>query len=465
MALTCRRDYTKAASTQCPVEITSALQKCINDDLEEKGCGGLKIQITTINTTAITRVWRVEACFLAHPIVNFPTRQTSLDDKDKQWDQSDPLVLYFNRNMSKAPLNGVSSRTTNTTGKRDTDVTTTDFTGKKDPLEQSKMKIDEWLNYMVALRKSVCHCSGTSSSCAAYEVNQDPDAPNFNKYGRVNYWCMVDKHSKEPCKVREPGSRHQVTLKKLPDKSENYWTEDLCQQREDPEEGVKEEPKCSCKFGMGIRADSLETKEGIEKLTKEHRNDKLIGYKCDKWYTTDENRWCIVGFDSACADREEILISGVRKLRVFKSTIPCQKKALPMIIESARQLCRGTEYLFFVGDAMWYCSFPIAFCWVYYFVQTHCNDPHFEFETQWRAGTRDLEEIDDGVFSIEEDVWSSSESSVSYSGDASNGSEEGKKSGEGGHNPSDGAKSNAKETTKKAKKKNKKADDSDDWSD
>lgn len=431
--LACRRDRGKGVKTRCPSEVVKELERCVEDD----SCGAVKIQIIDgrpshmveqkkvpatsdspieVNITAKKQkwTWQVNVCFQNQPVSHQPGHFTmNASDTDTAWDQANPLVLYFERDMTQTLKNGVIA-----------------FGKIVEPFVQARMNWDSWIRYMSELKKSGCHCKTSSESCAAYKV-QD----------QIKYWCLIDGSNKELCQTNRlsGGDPVQIRLYEMPGRSDEtgskgLWSPDLCTTtkigRDSSaleavvESQMLEKPRCQCMEGTGFK---VKNPEDLKKIRKDivgmayNKEEVLIGYKCDKWYEEDQFRWCIVGFDSACADKKPHSIDKGERLRVFTSSIPCQRYQLPTIIESASQLCRSTRLIWLTFEVIWYVLFPLMFAFVYAWLYQNCSDvaaDGFRISHGW--GAEDDQEDDPlGSDKEDEENCDSEYSGYSYSSDSS----------------------------------------------
>lgn len=306
--------------------------------------------------------------------------------------KADPLIVIFTRDMTKK-LSETGQMT---------------FGQMIEPAKQSKMNLDQWLNYMTELKHSGCHCHSLSRSCLAYEEG--------DRTGILKYWCRIDGDDKEGClKKRLPGGNPlKIQLFKMPTGNQ-LWTRDLCTEQDTPADELPK-PKCDCMEGTGFKVTGPERSKVNKQIVRAASNkmEILVGYKCDKWFTEDTNDWCVVGFDSACADKEEQIISQGQKLRVWKSSIPCEKTEYPRIIEKASGHCRLAVIVWWTFDIPRYLLFPIMFGFVWQWLKVGCQDGSGGARDQ--RGFVPMEDDDDAVAGIlpEDDPPDSNISSSSY---------------------------------------------------
>lgn len=363
--LTCRRDFTKTYETKCPKEVERNLQDCIQNPT----CGGVQFTILERKTqkdialkeARKKKVWLVFVCFHDHPVepVSSPNlgELEEADDQDDKWEKADPLVVYFMRDMQR---------------KLD-DTGQISFGNGVPPLTQAKWEWQDWLDYMANLRSSGCHCDPLSKSCSAYSPGGAKDGK------RISYWCPIERKSQAACRQRllPGGSMTDIQLYKMPG-GKQLWSPDICTQAPENEQEKKEPPKprCECMQGTGFKMTGPERNKVSPKILRAASNkaEVLVGYKCDKWLKEDEKDWCVVGFDSACADREEQVISAGIRLRVFKSHIPCERAELPELLRSASKSCKLVVILWWIGDIPRYLLFPIMFAFVHQWLQNKCMD-------------------------------------------------------------------------------------------
>eukprot|EP00746_Dinoflagellata_sp_MGD_P128322 gnl/MRDRNA2_/MRDRNA2_62710_c0_seq1.p1 gnl/MRDRNA2_/MRDRNA2_62710_c0~~gnl/MRDRNA2_/MRDRNA2_62710_c0_seq1.p1 ORF type:complete len:947 (+),score=163.64 gnl/MRDRNA2_/MRDRNA2_62710_c0_seq1:91-2931(+) len=406
--LACRKDASDSLDLRCPKLVDQKLEKCGADPK----CGGLMFTITPALAAAPERkgwrshgipvpksspkssnkssgvrhssappssrqrqdaggksvlnkavAWNMETCMMEYPAVhkNGDNVMNSTDD-DKKWEEVVELRLFFVRDMTKSLKRGKDNTLMVTFGQRIS------------AQEQASMTDAGWLHYMEELRDSGCFCRYDGRGCAV-----DWDA----KDDRLRYWCKVKKRDFERCSRNElPGGvPKKIGLTKLPnDDDEGYWTQDICTYTDpdevDPiENKVLHHDDCICMSGTGIRVEENLKSELSPKVADSVQNHHiLIGHTCNKWYKSDKTRWCVVGFDTACADREELRVRGSSTLRLWKSSIPCQREELQLIVENASELCKVFRYTFYIVDTPRYIFFPMIVCWVYIWLQNRCAD-------------------------------------------------------------------------------------------
>lgn len=262
--------------------------------------------------------------------------------------------------------------------------------------EQEVMPRMKWIKYVEQQRDSACVCDPESRSCTAHRDKAT---------GGLQYWCPVKKTFKDQC-TRSYKPRID-DLKKMPGtKDDRLWTKKLCSGAD----------MCQCEVGMGVRVWGEQIKNLNPKLQRaiqaEGKSDAIIGYKCDRWYEADHTPWCVVGFDSPCADRVPMPISPVKHLRMYTSRIPCQRERLIEIIGESRETCLGLRCLYVVMDILRYLMTIPMWCVAYQFLMKRCADGGSEVAVTGFKAEQD-EEIEDWLSTDSAySSYSDSESSV-----------------------------------------------------
>eukprot|EP00746_Dinoflagellata_sp_MGD_P112080 gnl/MRDRNA2_/MRDRNA2_48989_c0_seq1.p1 gnl/MRDRNA2_/MRDRNA2_48989_c0~~gnl/MRDRNA2_/MRDRNA2_48989_c0_seq1.p1 ORF type:complete len:931 (+),score=134.92 gnl/MRDRNA2_/MRDRNA2_48989_c0_seq1:122-2914(+) len=409
--LRCRRDFAKEESTRCNRQVERHLEKCVKDE----SCGGVKIMME--KTYQQENMWSLQVCFLSAPLHHIPHHYVmDKDDEDAAWDDADPLVLYFARDMTQTLRDGQRS-----------------FGQMVEPKAQAEMTWDKHLYYLEMLRDSGCYCKNYRS-CAATSAS-DGKSVSYSAYshngvtGQLTYWCTVDAHHVDPCRQGQlPGvpTKAKIELHRMPGDDKDYWTRDICSKTEEGESQVgvirsnkKSESKrvvgrCQCMKDTGFKVRGQDLASLAPDIIKnaDNQEEPLIGYRCKRWYKTDRLPWCVVGFDSACADKKTQSISVGKKLRMFTSSIPCQKEELPHILESAAENCKALLVMWMVCDLPRYILFPLSLAFACYFAQARCQDAGrtANYVDRWRFED-DMQADDEDQF---ENDYDSDDSESSY---------------------------------------------------
>merc|ERR1719487_1483595 len=116
----------------------------------------------------------------------------------------------------------------------------------------------------------------------------------------------------------------------------------------------------------------------LKQAKRQGYEDILVGQSCKKWKSNDKVPWCIVGFDSACADREELTMgadgtagSGVR---LWKSSLPCQHDQFAHSTAAGMELCSGLRVMWFCLDGLRYLLLLPMMYMTYQFLMRRCAD-------------------------------------------------------------------------------------------
>eukprot|EP00746_Dinoflagellata_sp_MGD_P167131 gnl/MRDRNA2_/MRDRNA2_97510_c0_seq1.p1 gnl/MRDRNA2_/MRDRNA2_97510_c0~~gnl/MRDRNA2_/MRDRNA2_97510_c0_seq1.p1 ORF type:complete len:843 (-),score=132.77 gnl/MRDRNA2_/MRDRNA2_97510_c0_seq1:38-2566(-) len=398
-------------TVRCPPVVDNALQACADSE----SCGSVKIHFK--DGLRPEDKWTLEICQIGAS-VPITEPESGPDDQDPQWLDAYDIELYFKKFKKDAGGNHLL-----------------------DIRQQAKMTHEDWLTYLVDYKDKQCTCSTSSlpGSCNAYE-----EIPG-DHFGPVSYWCRIDGKSKAKKACADQG-----VLDKATRTSGGIWTKGLCEaEPQGFSNGATDNLKaqCECAQNMGLKMEGDEVKDiraDIRKSAKKEGYDSvMIGYKCAKWLKKDikENKhWCVVGFDSACADRQEKVISANRGLRVWVSSIPCQRAQSVPIIHEAKENCSRFYLGWMVCDVVRYLLWPVMFFALYIWCKNRCRDEEV------RGG-----ETDEGG-------WGKGDSGSSGYGDSSDSWEGSSDSSEASTAPK---KSKGKGNTKQNKKSDFQSDDSD----
>eukprot|EP00746_Dinoflagellata_sp_MGD_P092346 gnl/MRDRNA2_/MRDRNA2_36541_c0_seq1.p1 gnl/MRDRNA2_/MRDRNA2_36541_c0~~gnl/MRDRNA2_/MRDRNA2_36541_c0_seq1.p1 ORF type:complete len:543 (-),score=92.91 gnl/MRDRNA2_/MRDRNA2_36541_c0_seq1:7-1635(-) len=328
----------------CPTLVQKALVDCVADNT----CGAVRVALQDLsasNASGTGARWEVKTC-------NMP-RGLYIEFDEQH--QKEPLTVYFERDWSQAQKNAEAFIKQQ---------------AKDMIMEQLEMERPQWLNYMHKRRKRTCTCDPHSQSCMA-----DKDK---NVVGGARFWCKVHQDDEEVCK------HDQVEVHKAG--NGQLWSEQLCT-RQDASDMIAGAPtsraRCECAPSLGLRVMGTEKgrlNEHIKAYAESHGDkdkDALIGHSsCKNWYKDDKIPWCVVGFDSACADREEVIISDSTKakVRVWKSHLPCQQDHFAHSTLSAMQLCGAFRLCWAIADwPRWLFVLPMMFM-TYHFLLHRCAD-------------------------------------------------------------------------------------------
>merc|ERR1711871_759837 len=179
---------------------------------------------------------------------------------------------------------------------------------------------------MSDLRDSKCHCLRTSTGCNAFwETEQIPKRDSMISSGEneVSFWCKIDPAIEKLCKVNKKPKIKDLKKMKSGDM---LWSQDICRKKPKPKKGRDPpEGRCKCMKGAGYRPMGPRKARVDRKYMDQVQQGEsvMIGHRCNKWFTGDKEPWCVVGFDTACADRQPLVIDSSRNLKVWKSPLPC----------------------------------------------------------------------------------------------------------------------------------------------
>lgn len=354
-------------------------------------CEGLKVTATkaTGDESAKEVEWNFEICFM------YGALQTT------QRIATDPDTIFFERDHLMT-LSGNA-------------IESIDFRFYLE--EQEKTPRKEWIDQMVQRRNHECVCDVTTQSCMAHTSDRAS--------GSVGFWCFISDSHKEACDHVVPKiNMHQDPV------SNKLWSKDVCQNW-----------GCRCAFGLGQRVGHAE-KANLNAKMRKYADEKgldevIIGHKCDKWFNDDTIPWCIVGFDSSCADREPVHLGG--NLRVWKSSYPCQRQRISEAEGEVRESCHAIRTGITAFEILRLLAFIPSMIIVYQFLVNRCEDSNSvrgednPEAPQFFRRERDSLAVEDGdvlMFSSDESSsgWSDStgSSSASYHGKSSSGPSKGK---------------------------------------
>jgi len=197
-----------------------------------------------------------------------------------------------------------------------------------------------------------CVCDSRQGGCQAYL--------DGNAY---KYWCWIDSLTLDDCK------RRGVEMYEADEGK--FWSTQVC-----------ENSYCKCSgFGMPPNpADQLDDSVDL------WDNKANYGMRCEAWngMTSPEKRWCYVGHDSTCADREEVICQhcahheGHPKVRMYRSQLACQihnpSPDLHRAVDSAHFKCR----VLFTAALVLYpllcaCACPTSL-FMFFFIKNRCGD-------------------------------------------------------------------------------------------
>jgi len=163
------------------------------------------------------------------------------------------------------------------------------------------------------------------------------------------------------------------------------WSKKLCERTKIPDRGAQlltVKASCHCVPDMGFRVQAWEQMKINPKIKQliqpAEDGSTVIGHKCARWMQDDvksNRKWCVVGFDSACADRRLKIISAGRKIHVFTSAIPCERKGgLYVMLSEAGDKCRLLRTILNVAVWLSYILWPLMFFVVYEWQSHRCRD-------------------------------------------------------------------------------------------
>lgn len=261
-----------------------------------------------------------------------------------------------------------------------------------------------WTN----LVKGRCTCAGDpmSRKSCLFRLKEDET---------VEPWCLV-----RPTISKCPASDLKLVTG---ESGERYhWTKDICQ----PREGSS----CRCSH-KAMQA----TKDLIAYLPDHLKGNgdraPAIGGGCRKWKTTDLAKWCFVGFDSACVDKESYFLRpsdladrgtsfGLKDpadIFQWRSYSACQGE----LRENTMKVCRMIRNTA-CAVVFWLVTAPLPLAAVIYlWLQNRCGDL-FDFREQFNVEFSESEDSDDfSVDSAEEAEEVKTQKTISSEGKSSSG--------------------------------------------
>jgi len=245
--------------------------------------------------------------------------------------------------------------------------------------KQRSQPREDWLDFLSQREAESCTCEATGNyqedkSCRAFRTS--PNDPAGENEPSVRYWCPVTEAGKKSCS-NEIGLSDQDFEKH----GDEYWSTSICKNA-----------GCRCAVGLALRlwgdeAKNIHPKHAVADAEGATAGDEpLVGHKCDYWFKDDELPWCVVGFDSTCADRTTHQITGV-STKLYSSKIPCTRPLTRMVAAEAGLYCGIMKWFMLSLDALRYLTTIPLLYMVLTFLMWRCVDCN---KTQVRAHAFDV---------------------------------------------------------------------------
>lgn len=234
---------------------------------------------------------------------------------------------------------------------------------------------DQVFTALVEVFQDKCICD--SAGCQVYKDKNT-----------LSYWCWIDPQAVGHCRTRG------IEIFKAG--SDKFWSAELCTQS-----------GCRCS-GFGMPPNPGEVPDRSLDLWG---NDANFGMNCQAWTRkANQRRWCYVGYDTTCADREQVpcqncqasisafLSTSAPAVRMYKSSVACQVND-PTIDQIAEFTNAKNRCFLFVWLAMiaflLLCALAVPTgIMLFIFVENRCGDVVTQATDQFQA----IDDYDDDDF-------------------------------------------------------------------
>lgn len=340
-------EASKLAKDICPEPLYEQLLSCA---LDVKGpCGGLEVRVYPsdgkggwiqewgdhgVEDFRNTVSWKVTICTMAKDPPPKEVPGAVIDDPAKS------LILWFVKDTDADEMTG-GEEARKALAKR----------------QLSIGPIEEYWENIALEHKQRCHCNYPGDSCQVDPINKGDES------GVVRSWCELDPSEDHRRECMDHG------VKPIASSNGLIWARELCE--EAPATSASA-PGCNCVTDIPVRLTSSEMKKVNPQFISAGNDTTVIGNSCQKWYTGDDHAWCVTGFDSACADREELSI-GYGHTKVYKSAIPCDVE-YDDVVGNAEDLCFPIRNALLVIFTIVAALHPPMLLIVYVFLANHCGD-------------------------------------------------------------------------------------------
>jgi len=242
-------------------------------------------------------------------------------------------------------------------------------------LGRAYMTTEQVYNEIEDSFKGECRCKRDDNGYGGCMASLDPSTR------KPSYWCYVENVA--ACERQENAERSfDIDIYHTADGQ--AWTKDLCN------------TDCKCQ-DVGVPP-----VDG-EKVDKElmWENGANYGASCKAWTTTEPRKWCYVGFDSKCSDRE---LSDVRQgwgFQLYWSRIACMDDHTPFsgpwLLNHFSSKCKIFSYTGWLWQALILLLMPPVVFMSFKFVNNRCGDAIEDSEA--RRFVVESDDEDDFVYS------------------------------------------------------------------